>query len=117
MSRTIDDQGIINPSSFISKMLYFFCFFLEWYEVFILVVCVTYKEKDMDLILYLDNYMQQMCVSSMFRSKDTEVEAKRNFKSIGVCRNSIKKCLKVFSCFFSQSAHCLFFNDFFEPKS
>lgn len=50
----------------------------------------------MDLILYLDDYMQQMYVSSMFKSKGTEVEAKWNFKSIGICRNSIKSAWKFF---------------------
>ena len=51
------------------------------------------KGKDRDLIFYLDDYMQQMFVSKMVKSKGIEIEAKGN-ESIRHLQKFCKKCLK-----------------------
>lgn len=64
-------------------------------------MCDLYK-KDMDLILYWGDYMQQMCVSRMFKSKGIEVEAKGH-ENIRHLQKFHKKCLKVFFLAFSDN--------------
>lgn len=104
MSKTVDYQRIIiTPSSFIKQCVIFTYFFLELCKVFVLVVCVTYKKIHGPHSL-LDDYMQPMCVSGMFKNKGIEVEAKGN-ESIRHLQKFHKKCLKVFFLAFSHNLH------------